>query len=246
MILAIDTATPVCSVAIMQNNGRILEKRVEGRGVHSEKLFAFVRELLEAAETTVDELDAVLFSNGPGSYTGLRIGASGIKGLLFQKAAPLFTLTTLTCYAVPFIDRCPAIIHSVIDARREHLYHSRIVVEPVGIDSSTKPANGGYRKTEHGASTGALSLIRTDAVIKEIAQLKEEIQPGDIVAGTGWERIGHKDHHEIEWAGSETISAANLIHAWNHKALKPLFKEEAVETFEPDYLTLSQVNNSIL
>src|SRR5690625_6445583 len=76
MIIAIETATSVCSVAAGKNGKTILEKRVEGKGVHSTYTFSFLKEILERYQYRVEDLEAILFSNGPGSYTGLRIGAS--------------------------------------------------------------------------------------------------------------------------------------------------------------------------
>lgn len=220
MILAIETATPVCSVALGLENGRIAEKRIEGRGVHSDRTFIFIQELLDRYDLDIDDLNVVLFSNGPGSYTGLRIGAAAIKGLLFRRDIPLYTLSTLTAFTVPFLNKDSVVIHSVIDARREHLYHS----------SSEKKRNGEF--------------VQSAPAVKELKILGDEIKPGDIVAGTGWERIGKRDLEKVEWSGSENITAVNLIKAWNSSLLKPLFIKQEVDQFEPDYLSMTQVNNS--
>lgn len=242
MILAIETATAVCSVALELNHGRVLEKRAEGRGVHSEKTFTFIRDLLERNNLSVNDLDGLLFSRGPGSYTGLRIGAAAIKGLLFQKKIPLYTFCTLTSYAQPALKNSPAVIHAVIDARREHLYHRKIEVLKESREKQSKTLRDGSEDT--GKSTDSFSITRSEAMIKELKELDKEILPGEIVSGTGWERIRHSDQEGIIWSGSENISATNLIRAWNSDLLKPLFKREDVEQFEPDYLTMAQVNNS--
>ena len=299
MILAIETATPVCSVALGLDNGRVVEKRIEGRGVHSERTFTFIQELLERYNLSVDDLSVVLFSNGPGSYTGLRIGAAAIKGLLFRREIPLYTLCTLTSYAVPFLDRVPVVIHSVIDARREHLYYRKSEIRSVGQGGNSDPTDADIMKMEKTVQSGepdetdtenkkpenidqtgetiqsdieskkpekgvqpgetvhsdpeiknqlkegqTVEILQSSAEVAEIKKLEKEIQPGEIVAGTGWERISHSKREKIEWSGSERISATNLIHAWNNELLKPLFKKEDVEQFEPDYLTMSQLNNS--
>lgn len=220
MILAIETATPVCSVALGLDNGRVAENRIEGRGVHSERTFTFIEELLGRYDLVVGDLNGVLFSNGPGSYTGLRIGAAAIKGMLFRRDIPLYTLSTLTAFAVPFLTRDSVVIHSVIDARREHLYHIRC----------EKMSSG--------------ELVQSDPAVRELKMLREEIKTGEVVAGTGWEKIGKRDFEKIEWSGSENISAVNLIKAWNSSLLKPLFVKQKVDQFEPEYLTMSQVNNS--
>lgn len=244
MILAIETATAVCSVALELEHGRVVEKRTEGRGVHSEKTFTFIQELLDRNNLSVDDLDGLLFSSGPGSYTGLRIGAAAIKGLLFQKEVPLYTFCTLTSYAQPSIKKAPVVIHAVIDARREHLYHRKVEVIKDSSDKQSKKMENLPEDARN--STDSFLITRSDARIMEIKELEKEILPGEIVSGTGWERMTHSDQERMLWSGSEKISATNLIRAWNSDILKPLFKREDVEQFEPDYLTMAQVNNSAI
>ncbi len=220
MILAIETSTLVCSVAIGRGLRPSVEKRIEGRGVHSERTFTFIRELLERNKIGVEDLDAVLFSSGPGSYTGLRIGAAAIKGLLFQRNVPLFTLPTLIAFSVPLLDNISTRVHSVIDARREHLYHQKIESDSSKKITITKPA------------------------VKKITRLEEEIIRGDVVVGTGWNRINVEFKDDVTWLGSEAISAKNLILGWNRPEIKELFEQKNPVEFEPDYLSMSQINNS--
>jgi tRNA threonylcarbamoyladenosine biosynthesis protein TsaB len=220
MILAIETSTPVCSVALGKTSRTVVEKRIEGKGVHSERTFTFVQELLDRHEIGISDLESVLFSHGPGSYTGLRIGAAAIKGLLFQRDVPLYTLSTLLSFSVPYLNHFPVRVHSVIDARRKHLY---------------------WQKTEHPLED---KLIVSEPEVKELELLAKELQPGDIVAGTGWNRLTAEYREEIEWKGTEAISATNLIQGWYHPLIKPHFKKQDAVQFEPEYLTMSQVNNS--
>lgn len=220
MILAIETSTPVCSVALGKGRRSIIEKRMEGRSVHSERTFEFIKELLDRHSLKVSDLDAVLFSNGPGSYTGLRIGASAIKGLLFQKNIPLYTLPTLLSFAIPLLKENYPAIHAVIDARREHLYYQKV-----------------KRSLDEDVDVSEAKVI-------EIAKLQEQIKKGDAVAGTGWERLVVENRDEITWHGTEAISAKNLVWGWNHPELNKWFEQADVESFEPEYLTLSQVNNA--
>lgn len=220
MILAIETSTPVCSVALGKGRRSVIEKRIEGRSVHSERTFEFIKELLDRHDLKVKDLDAVLFSNGPGSYTGLRIGASAIKGLLFQQDVQLYTLPTLLSFAIPLLEKNPPAVHAVIDARREHLYHQKV-----------------KRSLDEGVEV-------SEAKVVEIEKLQEKIKKGDVVVGTGWERLEVKNREEITWFGTEAISAKNLIWGWNHPELKTKFEKADVESFEPEYLTMSQVNNT--
>src|SRR5690625_7187877 len=103
MIIAIETATSVCSVAAGKNGKTILEKRVDGKGVHSTYTFSFLKEILERYQYRVEDLEAILFSNGPGSYTGLRIGASAIKCMNFVKHVILIICSSLLANYFPSI-----------------------------------------------------------------------------------------------------------------------------------------------
>lgn len=219
ILLAIETATPICSVALQTADGNVIEKRIEGAGVHSDHTFLFIQELMDAFSIRTQELDAVIFSNGPGSYTGLRIGASAIKGLLYDQKIPLYTFSTLTSIATPFLLGGPKTVHAVIDARREHLYYQKIV------------------------KTGDFRLEFSRAKISRITEVETEIEQGDVVAGTGLDRIDHPGKPEITWAKSSQITAKNLILGWDDSFLKRLFKKTDVEFFEPDYLSMSQLNN---
>ena len=219
-LLAIETSTAVCSVALQTGDGRVKEKRIEGRGVHSEYTVLFIDELLDRADLEVNDLDALLFSNGPGSYTGLRIGASVIKGLLFGKNVPLFTFPTLISFASSQLQlNSHCTVHSVIDARRNHLYYQQ-----------TKKAG------EH--------LDISDPNVIELDQITAKISEGDIVIGTGWNRLEYKEREKVRWISLEGISAVNLIHSWNYDGLKGYYNEKDVEHFEPEYLSMSQINNS--
>ena len=219
-LLAIETSTAVCSIALQTGDGRVKEKRVEGRGVHSEYTVHFIDELLDRAGLQVGDLDAVLFSNGPGSYTGLRIGASVIKGVLFGKNVSLFTYPTLIAFASSQLQlNSHCTVHSVIDARRNHLYYQKIEMIGGRVD------------------------ISNPAVI-ELPQIAKKISKGDIVVGTGWDRLEISERESVRWIGLEGISAVNLLQSWNYEALKVHYKEEEAEHFEPEYLTMSQINNS--
>jgi len=220
MILAIETSTPVCSVALATNPLSVTEERIEGKGVHSEYTFTFIRELLDRHNAGISDLEAVLFSNGPGSYTGLRIGAAAIKGLLFRQQVPLFTLQTLLSFAVPYIDAPPGIIHSVIDARREHLYYQKVEKTQGGLLRITNPA------------------------VRKIDDLEQEINDLEIITGTGWDRLSPEIREGIRCHGTEAITAKNLILGWYHPLVKSHLEKADVERFEPDYLTMSQLNNT--
>jgi len=94
-ILCIETATEVCSVAI-SSNGKLLalEENHDGNA-HASQLHNLVHKVLDSAGITLQDLDAVAVSKGPGSYTGLRVGVSTAKGYCYALGIPLIAINTL-------------------------------------------------------------------------------------------------------------------------------------------------------
>ncbi len=121
-ILNIETTTKNCSVSI-SNNGRSLyckESATQGYS-HAEFLHQFIQECLNKTNLCFSDLDAVAVSQGPGSYTGLRIGVSAAKGLCFVLQIPLIAIDTLTILAMQKkIEK--GLIIPMIDARRMEVY----------------------------------------------------------------------------------------------------------------------------
>ena len=104
LILNIETATAVCSVALAEN-GKCLSLKEENAGyTHAEKITLFIEQVLKDAGKKISDVDAVAVSFGPGSYTGLRIGVSTAKGLCYALEKPLIAIETLRSLAVRFVD----------------------------------------------------------------------------------------------------------------------------------------------
>ncbi|MBC8456674.1 MAG: tRNA (adenosine(37)-N6)-threonylcarbamoyltransferase complex dimerization subunit type 1 TsaB [Bacteroidales bacterium] len=100
LILAIETATPVCSVALARK-GEILSLRESSPpNAHSSVLTVFIEELFREASLRYVDLDAISVSMGPGSYTGLRIGVATAKGLCYALDKPLIAVPTLEAMAL--------------------------------------------------------------------------------------------------------------------------------------------------
>ena len=124
LILALDTATPCCSVALTEGclqGGRVIATlTLCGTVTHSRRLLTTVDWLL--AETTVDwpEIDGIAVSMGPGSFTGLRIGMATAKGFSFAAEKPLLGVSTLAALA----SGCSSskMICAVLDARKKEVY----------------------------------------------------------------------------------------------------------------------------
>ena len=121
-ILNLETATKNCSVSISQDGKTILCKEMAEAGYsHAEKLHVFIEESLKESNLTFNDLSAIAVSQGPGSYTGLRIGVSAAKGLCFALNLPLISVDTLQVLASQ-LSIPDGLIIPMIDARRMEVY----------------------------------------------------------------------------------------------------------------------------
>jgi tRNA threonylcarbamoyladenosine biosynthesis protein TsaB len=127
-ILAIETATKLCSVGIAKNG--VLVALIELNNdnyTHAENIHPFIVKALEEVGIQASSLSAISVSKGPGSYTGLRIGVSAAKGLSYALKIPLIGIETLDVLALAIQAECKnltseSVICPVIDARRMEVF----------------------------------------------------------------------------------------------------------------------------
>ena len=122
IILNIETATKNCSVALAKEGKTIACKEIaEQNFSHAEKLHVFIEELLAENNLQFSDLNAIAVSQGPGSYTGLRIGVSSAKGFCYALNIPMIAIDTLQLLAKQ-IQIEDGIIIPMIDARRMEVF----------------------------------------------------------------------------------------------------------------------------
>lgn len=137
LILGIEAAAKVAGAALYENGRIIAEQTVNGALTHSETLMPMVAAVLEAAGRKPEELDYIALTNGPGSFTGLRIGAATAKGLALGLGIPLIPVCTLESLA--YGGGAPnAVCVPIMDARRGQVYGAvyedgRALLEPQAI-----------------------------------------------------------------------------------------------------------------
>jgi tRNA threonylcarbamoyladenosine biosynthesis protein TsaB len=120
-ILAVDTATPCCSVALAEN-GEVRAAAVDATGVtHSRHLMGLIDGVMASAGWGVDQLDGFGVTRGPGSFTGIRIGMSAVMGLAQAVARPVVGVSVLETLAWP-LSQCGEPVCVLIDARRGEVY----------------------------------------------------------------------------------------------------------------------------
>lgn len=124
LILSIETATAVCSVAVHRGDDILGTQELYLQKSHSTHLSVMIEQLLDNCQIDIQGLEAIAVSKGPGSYTGLRIGVATAKGLCYGLGIPLIGVNTLEAmahqiktYPISYDYLCP-----MIDARRMEVY----------------------------------------------------------------------------------------------------------------------------
>lgn len=141
MILHLDTATKVCSVAL-SSNGKLLQlAEIDNDAfAHGEQLTVLIEKVIEKEGITMQELTAVSVASGPGSYTGLRIGVATAKGLCYALNIPLIAVDALSSLAEMARLKFPdSVLCPMIDARRmevfsAHFSTNRDFLKPISAD----------------------------------------------------------------------------------------------------------------
>jgi tRNA threonylcarbamoyladenosine biosynthesis protein TsaB len=122
-ILALDTSTDACSVALQLDGTILQETRVEPRR-HTHLLLPMIEQLLAEAGVTLRSLDAIAFGRGPGSFAGIRIATGAAQGLALGSELPLLPVSTLAAMALEAKQRMPEAqqVATALDARMDEIY----------------------------------------------------------------------------------------------------------------------------
>lgn len=120
-VLGVDTATRSCSVAVLVDDQPAAELATVSDRTHSVHLMSMIRDALALAALELRDLDGFAVTVGPGSFTGLRIGISTVKGLAFSIAKPCVGVSTLEALAYPCLP-CPHPVCTLMDARKGEVY----------------------------------------------------------------------------------------------------------------------------
>lgn len=219
-IIIIESSTEVCSVAIA-NNGKIIGFKEELKGQnHAKLLTVFIQELLHEFRIETSEIDAVAVSQGPGSYTGLRIGVSIAKGICYANKIPIIALSTLEAMTREVIRNqdiffpasarkrlfCP-----MMDARRMEVYTQLF-------------DNQGNAINEISAQ-----VITNDSFSSELSE------HSIVFFGNGAMKCKDTIEHESAFFTRDIhASAAQMCDLANEKYTKKIFEDVAY--FEPFYL----------
>lgn len=140
LILSIETATPLCSVALHRSGELLCTHETMEEGGHGKRLTRLIEAVCQEGGISLNQLDAIAVSNGPGSYTGLRIGLATAKGLCFGLDKPLITLNTLKIMANAWTNfHENTLLLPMMDARRMEVYAAVFEAKSKETHVTTKP-----------------------------------------------------------------------------------------------------------
>lgn len=124
ILLAVDTATTSCSVALFKDEGLLAETVYTAGKTHSRHLLSMIHGLLETCRIGSADIGGIAVTRGPGTFTGLRIGLSTVKGLAAAIRVPVVGVSSLAALAFP-LHLLDAPVVAMIDARRGEVYYAR-------------------------------------------------------------------------------------------------------------------------
>jgi len=195
-LLAIETSSEACSLALSRD-GVVFSRHQAVHQQHAELLLPWVRELLAEAGTSLQQLDAIVFGRGPGSFTSLRIGIGAVQGLAWGAELPVIPLSSLAAVA----EQVPGVLGQSIlvamDARMGEVFHGRF-------------------------KRNAAGELQADSV--ELVSAPDQIQLDDpantVMAGTAFGRFKELDRLAAQAAGvyagllPSATALLSLAHIW--------------------------------
>lgn len=157
-ILGIDSSGMTASVALVASGVVMAEFTVNNKRTHSETLLPMIDEMMKRAGVMPEELDAIAIASGPGSFTGLRIGAATAKGLALALDIPIVPVPTLEGLAFNLAGEKRTVV-SVMDARRNEVYAGVYDVNEVMTGGHSENIGGEAESECHSTQSGVLKVL---------------------------------------------------------------------------------------
>ncbi len=221
LILLIETATNVCSVALAEK-GKLLgykEELKEGTS-HSLLVTSYIDTLLKTNHFKASDLSAVAISAGPGSYTGLRIGCSVAKAICYTLKIPLIAISTLQALAWKAQQTIPLPTHNVSNVFLPMLDARRMDVYTIAFDQNLK----------------ALNKVELKRITSNTFESLTDTYPSIYFFGNGAAKcLDHLTHSSFHFLDKQYCSATNMPELAHHAFCTQDFQDTAY--FEPSYLS---------
>lgn len=208
-ILAIDTALAACSAAVLDTRhvAVIASETVWMMRGHAEAVMPLIARVMDQAGVEFANLDRIVVTTGPGSFTGLRVGISAARGIALAAGKPAVGLSTLAGFAAPHIaENDSSAVVAAIDARHEHVY---LQVFGIGGKTVVSPRIAPLKEAVRAATAAPARIVGSGAAL--IAAQWPKTEPPPMLV----EQLGAPD---IGWIARLGAAAAE-----GHGPPKPLY-----------------------
>ena len=235
-ILAIESSGLTASIAVADRDRFIAEYTIDYKKTHSQTLLPMLDEVRKMTELDLDTVDAIAISNGPGSFTGLRIGSATAKGLGFALDKPLIEVSTLEALAYNLVGTDKAVF-PIMDARRNQVYTAGYTF----VKNNNEPS--GYECVTLFAPTAIAIEELADMVLGES---REVIFTGDgcpVYRDVLDRMLSDKIHSYAPFTQSRQRAGSVALAAFSY--LKKGITVSADDS-HPEYLRLSQAERELM
>lgn len=222
-LLALDTATEACSVALLRGGEKTRLAQFAQRE-HTKHILPMVDEILAQAGITLHQVDALVFGRGPGSFTGVRIGAGIAQGLAFGAALPVIPVSNLTAMAqAAYVQYQAENVLTAIDARMNEVYFAQWQAQKVRSD---------FGEFLDWQPMIAEQVCSPSKAIEQVARQHHE---NAVLAGTGW--AAYPELNEANLGKATEITLPSALYMLD-LALPKWFASETISPLEiePIYL----------
>ncbi|QDU96723.1 tRNA (adenosine(37)-N6)-threonylcarbamoyltransferase complex dimerization subunit type 1 TsaB [Lignipirellula cremea] len=215
MLLALETSSREASVALFRDGELAARADLPAGETTAQSLTPTIQRLLQQAEVRASDLEAIAVAQGPGSFTGLRIGVVTAKTLAYAAGAQLIGMDTLEVIAAQASEE-PVEVQVVLDAQRKQLFYGRFAVTP-----------------------GARPQVLAATSILDQPAWRAQLQPGDLVTGPALHKLASSLPPDVRQA-SDDLWRADAVTV-GRLALERLAQGEVDDlwSLEPHYHRLS-------
>lgn len=205
-ILAVDTSSEICSVAILENDNVIVENSLNDGKTHSENLMTIMENTLEENKIKLSDIDLIACSVGPGSFTGIRIGVSSIKAIAEVLDVPVAAVTSLETLAKNVESKGVTIV-SLIDAKNDQVYAG--IFDDEYNKKEEYIADSIYTVIERVKEYDNVIFVGNAAIrYKELLDSNFEnvvVADNNLQSASSVGKIGYKKHKEKDLTSADTI-----------------------------------------
>lgn len=205
-ILAVDTSSEICSVAILENDNVIVENSLNDGKTHSENLMTIMENTLEENKIKLSDIDLIACSVGPGSFTGIRIGVSSIKAIAEVLDVPVAAVTSLEALAKN-VEAKDVTIVSLIDAKNDQVYAG--IFDDKYNKKEEYIADSIYTVIERVKEYDNIVFVGNAAIkYKELLDSNFEnvvVADNNLQSASSVGKIGYKKHKEKDLTSADTI-----------------------------------------